>query len=204
MLLLILLLSVIAALLGPGFGRPPPSFDLDDPEAARAKYAELAAIDGWAAQGRAWCALAPAEVRAMAKHTAMSNIITTTIRVSGDGETTTSVVIEPAPDQDELVEYWAGRVADECRYQVWDNLERLDAAADDAARAEVLCSLGADAAARLLRFLSEAYLSESSKVTRESGESEEIIIERPPAPADEAAIADAIASASTQCGWDRR
>ena len=204
MLLLILLLSAIAALLGSGFGRLPASFDLNDPEAARAKYAELAAVDGWAAQGRAWCALSPAEVRAIAKHTAMSNIITTTIRISGDGETTTSVLIEPAPNQDELVAHRANRIADECRYKVWDNLERLAAAADDAGRAEVLCSAGADEAARLLRFLSEAYLSESSKVTRESGESEEIIIERPPAPADEAAIADAIASASTQCGWERR
>ena len=204
MVIIALLLLAILSLLGRSPQWQPASFDLDDPDAARTRYAEIVAIEGIAAQGRAWCALSPAEVRAMARHTAMSNIITTTIRISGDGETTTSVVIEPAPNQDELVEYWAGRVADECRYKVWGNLERLDAAADDAARAEVFCSLGADAAARLLRFLSEAYLSESSKVTRESGESEEIIIERPPEPADEAAIADAIASASTQCGWDRR
>ena len=204
MMLLILLLSAIVTLLGTGFGRQAAAFDLEDPEEARAKYAELGAIDGWAAQGWAWCALAPAEVRAIAKHTAMSNIITTTIRTSSDGETTTSVVIEPAANQGELVGYWEKRVADECRYNVWANMERLSAAVDDAGRAEALCAPGPDGAAMLLRFLSEVYLGESSKIARDTGESTEIIIERPPEPADETAIADAIESWSAQCGWDGR
>ena len=204
MILLILLLSAVVTLLGPGFGRQAASFDLDDPEAARGKYAELGAIDGWVAQGRAWCALSSAEVRAMARHTAMSNIVTTTIHVSSGGETTTSVVIEPAANRGELVGYWEKRVADECRYNVWANMERLSAAADDAERAEALCAPGPDGTAMLLRFLSEVYLGESSKIARDTGESTEIIIERPPEPADETAIADAIESWSAQCGWDSR
>ena len=201
MAIIALLLLAILSLLGRSPQWPPASFDLDDPEAARARYAEIVAIEDIAAQGRAWCALSPAEVRAMARHTAMSNIITTTIHSSGDGETITSVVIEPAPNQDELVAYWAGRVADDCRYNVWGNLEQLYAAADDAARVEALCSLGADEAAMLLRLLSEGSISESTMDVSDTGESIEIIIERPPEPADETAIADAVASLSTQCGY---
>ena len=204
MAIIALLIFAVLSLLGRMPQWEAASFDLDDPEAARDRYAELGDIDGWAARGRAWCALAPAEVRAIAKHTAMSNIITTTIRTSSDGETATSVVIEAAANQGELVGRWAGRVADECRYNVWDNLERLDDAADDAERAEVFCSLGADEAARLLRFLSEGLIGESSKYVSDTGESTEIIIERPPEAADETAIADAIASAATRCGGDRR
>ena len=200
----ILLLLAILSLLGRSPQWPPASFDLDDIEAAieaaRAKYAEIVAIEGIAAQGRAWCALSPAEVRAMARHTEMSNIITFTIHITRDGQRIDIYTIKPAPNQDELVEYRVKRVADGCRYNVWDNLERLDAAADDAARTEVLCSLNTDAATTLLRFLNEVSTSESSKEVADTGESSESIIYRPPEPANETAISDAIASLSTQCG----
>ena len=130
----------------------------------------------------------------------MSNIITFTIHITRDGQRIDIYTIKPAPNQDELIEYWVRRVADGCSYKVWDNLERLDAAADEATRTEVFCSLNSAAAATLHRFLNEVFTSESSKEVADTGESAESIIHRPPEPADETAIADAIASLSAQCG----
>ena len=201
MTIIIFLILAALSLLTPPPQPQPASFDLHDPQAARAKYAELAAIDGWTAQGQAWCALTPPEIRAIAQHTEMSNTITTTIHITSAGETTTSVIIQPAPNQAELVEAEVQFTADSCRLNVWPNIERLSAAANDPERAEVMCSLGPAPAAMLLRFLMSGSNTESSKVASQTGESTEIIIERPPEPPDETAIADAIDSLSTQCEW---
>lgn len=181
----------------------PASFDLNDPQAARAKYAELAAIDGWTAQGQAWCALTPAEIRAIAQHTDMSNTITTTIHITSDGETTTSVIVQPAPNHDELVERAVQSIADSCRLNLWDNVESLSNAADDAARAEVFCAMPPQEAEMFIRFSMDITTSISKKIIRDTGESVETTISNPPEPPDEAKIAAAIAAFSAQCEPDR-
>ena len=181
----------------------PASFDLNDPQAARAKYAELAAIDGYTAQGQAWCALTPPEIRAIAQHTDMSNTITTTIHITSAGETTTSVIVQPAPNHDELVERAVQSIADSCRLNLWDNVESLSNAADDAERAEVFCAMPPQKAEMFIRFSMDITTSISKKIIRDTGESTETIVSNPPEPPDEAQIAAAIAAFSAQCGPDR-
>lgn len=181
----------------------PASFDLNDPQAARAKYAELAAIDGYTAQGQAWCALTSAEIRAIAQHTDMSNTITTTIHITSAGETTTSVIVQPAPNQDELVERAVQSTADSCRLNLWDNVESLSNAADDAARAEIFCAMPPQKAEMFIRFSMDITTTISEKIIRDTGESVETTISNPPEPPDEAKIAAAIAAFSAQCGPDR-
>ena len=204
MAIIVFLIFAVLSLLGWSPQWQAAAFDLDDREAARAKYAEIVGVEGVAAQGQAWCALSSAEVRAMARHTEMSNIITFTIHIIRDGKRIDSYTIKPAPNQDELVEYWVRRVGDGCRYNAWGNLERLNAAADDAERLEVLCSLDPDEAAILLRFKRDVFIIESSKGVASTGESADSTINRPPVPASETAIADAVESWSAQCGWDNR
>lgn len=181
----------------------PASFDLNDPQAARAKYAELAAIDGYTARGQAWCALTPAEIRAIAQHTDMSNTITTTIHITSAGETTTSVIVQPAPNQDELVERAVQSIADSCRLNLWDNVENLSNAADDAARAEIFCAMPPQEAEMFIRFSMDITTTISEKIIRDTGESVETTISNPPEPPDEAQIAAAIAAFSAQCEPDR-
>lgn len=181
----------------------PASFDLNDPQAARAKYAELAAIDGYTAQGQAWCALTPPEIRAIAQHTRMPNIITTTIQITSAGEKTETTVIQPAPNQAQLVETAVQSTADSCRLNLWNNVESLSNAADNAARAEVFCAMPPQEAEMFIRFSMDITTSISKKIIRDTGESVETTISNPPEPPDEAKIAAAIAAFSAQCGPDR-
>ena len=199
MIIIALLLFAVLSLLGRSPQWQPASFDLDDMEAARAKYAEIVAIEGIAAQGRAWCALAPAEVRAIAKHTEMSNTVITTVRASG-GETTTSIVIEPAPNQDELVELAVNRIADSCRYRVWDIVERLSAA-DVAAQAEMLCAMTPGEAETVFRFMFPARSATLvSEVAGDDGaESTKTTTDYPPEYANEAEIAAGVAAMAGGC-----
>ena len=202
MLLIVVLLIAGVSLFGQLLGWQSASFDLNDPEAARAKYAEIGAIEGFSEQGQAWCSLTDREVRAIARHTEMSNIVTTTTHTSSAGEVTTSVVVEPVPNQDELVESAAKQIADGCRYNVWANLEELIAIADDEAGAEFMCQLTPEEAATLIRFLSGAFDSAGEKSTRADGESTEITVSRPAEPVDESEMAAAMEALSAECGWD--
>lgn len=181
----------------------PASFDLNDPQAARAKYAELAAIDGYTAQGQAWCALTPAEIRAIAQHTRMSNIITTTIHITSAGKKTETTVIQPAPNQAQLVETAVQSTADICRLNLWNNVESLSNAADNAERAEIFCAMPPQEAEMFIRFSMGGGSTISEKVIRDTGESTETIVSNPPEPPDAAQIAAAIAAFSAQCEPDR-
>ncbi len=110
------LIYAVFASIAQAFGWQAASFDLNDPEAARAKYEEIGAIESLEEQGRAWCSLTDRELRAIAKHTEMSNTITTTTHTSSMGETTASTVIEPAPNQvsslrPTRMNWWNGRCA---------------------------------------------------------------------------------------------
>ena len=200
MVIIALLLLAILSLLGRSPQWQPASFDLDDPEAARARYAEIVAIEGIAAQGRAWCALAPAEVRAIARHTRMSNTVITTVHTGSGGETATSIVIEPAPNQDELVELAANQIADSCRYQVWGIAERLYAA-DAAARAEMLCAMTPGEAETVFRFMFPARSATlvSEVAGDDAAESTRTTTEYPPEYASEAEIAAGVAAMAGGC-----
>ena len=202
MIFIVFLIVAVISLFGQVLGWQAPSFDLDDPEAVRAKYAELGEIDGWAALGRAWCALTPGEARAIAKHTEMSNIITTTIHISSAGERTEDTVIEPAPNQDELVELAVQHFTEECRYNLWGNLERLEDAADDAERAEVWCSMTPKEAATLIRSFTNLSTSTTEEITSDTGEYSATTISRPPEPFDESGVDDFMEGLSAECGWD--
>ena len=200
MVIIAFLLLAILSLLGRSPQWQPESFDLDDPDAARARYAEIVAIEGIAAQGRAWCALAPAEVRAMARHTRMSNTVITTVRTGSGGETATSIVIEPAPNQDELVELAVNQIADSCRYRVWDIVERLYAA-DVAAQAEMLCAMTPGEAETVFRFILPSNSATLvSEVTGDDGaESTRTTTEYPPEYLNEAEIAAGVAAMAGGC-----
>ena len=200
MVLIVLLLIVVVSLFGQTLGGQAASFDLNDPEAARAKYAELGAVEGFSEQGRAWCSLTEPELRAIAMHTEMSNIVTTTTHTSSAGEVTTSVVVEPAPDQDELVESAVQFTADSCRYNVWATVEKLQAVTDEESWAELLCHIGPEEAAAIIRFLSPASSVESEASTKANGESTETTISRPLEPVDESELAAIIEELSAQCG----
>ena len=114
MIFIAFLVFALISLFGQFFGWQATSFDINDPEAARAKYAEIGAIEGLEEQGRAWCSLTDQELRAIAKHTEMSNTVTTTTHTSSTGETTTTTVVEPAPNQEALVESAVRFTADSC------------------------------------------------------------------------------------------
>ena len=200
MLIIAFLLLAVLSLLGRSPQWQPASFDLNDPEAARAKYAEIVAIEGIAAQGRAWCALGPAEVRAIARHTAMSNTVITTVHNGSGGETTTSIVIEPAPNQEELVELAVNQIADSCRYRVWGIVERLSAA-DVAAQAEMLCAMTPGEAETVFRFMFPARSATLvSEVAGDDGaESTRTTTDYPPEYANGAEIAAGLAAMAGGC-----
>ena len=196
------LLIAVMSLFGQTFGWQAASFDLDDPEAARAKYEEISAIESMEDQGQAWCSLTDQELRAIAKHTEMSNTITTTTHTSSTGETTASTVIEPAPNQDELVEWAVRLTADSCRYNAWANAERLQAAADEKERAEVLCRLGPEEAEMLILFLATMSVSTTGGVTNDNGESTMTTVSGPSEPVEESGLAAILEALSAECGWD--
>lgn len=141
MFFIVFLLIAVVSLFSQTLGGQAASFDLNDPEAARAKYAEIGAIEGFSEQGQAWCSLTERELRAIARHTEMSNTVTTTIHTSSAGEVTTSTVFEPAPDQDELVESAVKYTTDSCRYNVWAKFEELQAVTDEETWTELLCHI---------------------------------------------------------------
>jgi len=180
-----------------------PSFDLSDPETARAKYAEITAIESFSEQGRAWCSLTEREVRAIAGHTEMSNIVTTTTHTGSAGEVTTSTVVEPAPNQDELVERAVKQTSDSCRYNVWANIEKLQTVTDEEGWAELLCQLAREEAATLIRFLSVGGYTEVIEVaTSSDGSSTETKVSRPPDRVDESDVAAGLEELSAECGWE--
>ena len=198
MLFIVFLLIAVVSLFGPPLGGQAASFDLNDPEAARAKYAEIGDIEGFSAQGRAWCSLTEQELRAIARHTEMSNIVKTTTHTSSEGEVTTSVVVEPAPNQDELVELAVKRTADSCRYNVWAKFEKLQAVTDEETWTELLCHIGPEEAAAIIRFLAPAYNVEGESSTKANGESTETTVSRPE-PVDEGEVASGMEALSAEC-----
>ena len=202
MLFIAFLIFPFIALLAQVFGWQADSFDLSDPEAARAKYAEITAIESFSEQGQAWCGLTDRELRAIARHTEMSNIITTTTHTSSAGETATTVVIEPAPNQEELVEQAVKWTADSCRYNVWANMEKLQAITDDEGWVELLCQLTPEEAETLFRFLSGGYTEVIEVATSSDGSSTETAVSRPPEQGDESEMASAMEALSAECGWD--
>lgn len=203
MLFIILLLIPVIALLAQTFGWHPASFDLDDPEAVRVRYAEITAIESLAEQGRAWCSLTEPELRAIARHTEMSNTITTTTHTSSAGEVETSTVVEPAPNHDELVERAVRFTADSCRYNAWDNLEELQSIVDEEAQGEFLCQLTPEEAATLIRFVMPSGSGRiESEVTRDDGESDKTTVSTPPEPVDESGLSVMLEALSAECGWD--
>lgn len=190
------------ALLAQVFGWQADSFDLKDPEAARAKYEEITGIESFSEQGQAWCSLTEREVRAIARHTEMSNIVTTTIQTSSAGEVTANTVVEPAPNQDELVERAVKQTSDSCRYNVWANFEKLQTVTDEEGWAELLCQLTREEAATLIRFLSVGYTEVIEVATSSDGSSTETTVSSPPEQVDEGKVAAGLEALSAECGWD--
>ncbi|MYC36313.1 MAG: hypothetical protein F4X66_05295 [Chloroflexi bacterium] len=203
MLLIAFLLIPFIALLAQVFGWQADSFDLNDPEAARAKYADITAIESFSEQGRAWCSLTEREVRAIARHTEMSNIVTTTTHTSSAGEVSTNAIVEPAPNQDELVEGAVKQTSDSCRYNVWANIEKLQTVTDEEGWAELLCQLTREEATTLIRFLSVGGYTEVIEVaTSSDGSSTETKVSRPPERVDESDVAAGLEELSAECGWE--
>ena len=200
MVFIVLLLIAVVSLFSQTLGGQAASFDLNDPEAARAKYAELGAIEGFSEQGRAWCSLTEPELQAIAMHTEMSNIVTTTTNTSSAGEVTTSVVVEPAPNQDELVESAVKHTADSCRYNVWDNVEKLQTVTDEEGWAELLCQLSPEEAEMLIRFLGGGYTEVIEVATSSDGSSTESKVSRPRERVDEGEVAAGLEALSAECG----
>ena len=199
MLFVAFLIFSFIALLAQVFGWQADSFDLNDPEAARAKYAEITAIESFSEQGRAWCSLTEREVRAIARHTEMSNIVTTTTHTSSAGEVTTSTVVKPAPNQDEPVESAVRRIDDSCRYNAWANFEKLQTITDREEWEELVCPLTAEEVAAMFLFISPASSVESEKSTKADGESTETTISRPRESVDESELAAIRETLSAEC-----
>ena len=202
MLFIAFLIFPFIALLAQVFGWQADSFDLSDPEAARAKYAEITAIESFSEQGQAWCSLTDRELRAIARHSEISNIVTTTTHTSSAGEVTTNTIVEPAANQDELVEQAVKWTADSCRYNVWANMEKLQAITDDEGWVELLCRLTPEEAETLFRFLSGGYTEVIEVATSSDGSSTETAVSRPPEQGDESEMASAMEALSAECGWD--
>lgn len=202
MIFIAFLIFALISLFGQLLGWSAASFDLNDPEAARAKYAEIGAIESLEEQGRAWCSLTDQELRAIARHTEMSNTVTTTTHTSSAGETTTTVVFEPAPNQEALVESAVRFTADSCRYNVWATFEKLQSITDEEEWAELLCHIGEEEAATIIRFLSPASSVESERSAKADGEATEITISRPGEPVGESELAAILETLSAECGRD--
>ena len=204
MLFIIFLLFAVAPLISQAFGwQAASSFDLNDPEAARAKYAEITGIESISEQGQAWCALTEPELRAIARHTDISNTVTTTTHTSSAGEVTTSAVFEPAPNQDELVESAVKQTADWCRYNVWENFEKLQSMEREEALYELLCQLSPEGATTLVRFLGTGFTEEGEKSTNSDGSSTEVSVSRPePREIEETEMASWMDALSAECGWN--
>ena len=204
MIFIAFLVFALISLFGQFFGWQATSFDINDPEAARAKYAEIGAIEGLEEQGRAWCSLTDQELRAIAKHTEMSNTVTTTTHTSSTGETTTTTVVEPAPNQEALVESAVRFTADSCRYNVWATFEKLQSITDEEEWAELLCHVGEDEAATIIRFMGMgiSYTETTEAVTSNDGSSTETTVSEPAEPVDESETAMWVEALSTECEQD--
>ena len=201
MFVIFLLLSAIFAIVQ-ALGWQSASFDIDDPEAARAKYAEITAIEDFSEQGQAWCSLTERELRAIARHTEMSNIVTTTIHTSSAGEATTTVVVEPAPNQDELVESAVRWASDSCLYNAWTNFEKLQTIEGESSLRELLCQLSPEEAAVLVRFGSVGLTEVIEGATSQDGSSTEVRISRPEESVDEGEAAAWMEELSSVCAED--
>ena len=204
MIFIAFLIFALVPLFGQLFGWQAASFDLNDPEAAKAKYADIGAIESLEEQGWAWCSLTDRELRAIAAHTEMSNTVTTTTHTSSAGETTATVVFEPAPNQEALVESAVRRINASCRYNAWANFEKLQTITDEEEWAELVCPLTAEEVAAMFLFISPASSVESEKSTKADGESTETTISRPWEPVDESELAAMQETLSAECGWDDR
>ena len=199
MLFIAFLIFPFIALLAQVFGWQADSFDLSDPEADRAKYAEITAIESFSEQGQAWCSLTDRELRAIARHTEISNIVTTTTHTSSAGEVTTNTIVEPADNQDKLVEQAVKWTADSCRYNVWANMENSKPLQG---WVELLCQLTPEEAETLFQFLSGGYTEVIEVATSSDGSSTETAVSRPPEQGDESEMAAAMETLSAECGWD--
>ena len=132
----------------------------------------------------------------------MSNIVTTTTHTSSAGEVTTSTVVKPAPNQDELVEEAVKQTSDSCRYNVWANFEKLQTVTDEEGWAELLCQLTREEAATLIRFLSGGYTEVIEVATSSDGSSIETTVSTPPERVDESEVAAGLEALSAECGWE--
>lgn len=201
MVFIAFLVFALISLFGQLFGWQAASFNLNDPEAARAKYAEITAVEGFSEQRQVWCSLTDREVRAIARHTEMSNVVTTTTHTSSAGEVTTSVV-EPAPNQDKLVESAVRRTSDSCRYDAWTNFEKLQTIEGEEALRELLCQLSPEEVAALVQFWSIGFTEVIEVSTSQDGSSTEVKVSRLEESVDEGEAAAWIKELSSVCAED--
>ena len=202
MLFITIFVALVFPLIIPAAGWPPAaSFDLNDPAAARAKAGQLYAIEDLGEQGRAWCALSPPELRAIARHSSMSNTITTTTRTNRQGAIhAESVAVEPAPNQDELIDAAVQFVTDSCRYEIWAVTQAMQAADDETEMLEILCRLPRQGRSIYLQnFLLTAARSHSDTATGADGETITTTIDYPPEPVDAAGLAEMLDGLAAAC-----
>ena len=201
MLFITIFVSLVFPLIIPAAGWQTASFDLNDPAAAQAKAGQLFAIADLGEQGRAWCALSPPELRAIARHSSMSNTITTTTRTNRQGAIhAESVAVEPAPNQAELIDAAVQFITDSCRYDVWSVTQAMQAAADESATMDILCRLPRQGRSIYLQtFLLPAARSHSDTTTAANGETITTTIDYPPEPVDQAGLAEMLDGLAAAC-----
>lgn len=201
MLFITIFVALVFPLIIPAAGWQTASFDLSDPAAARARAGQLHAIADLGEQGRAWCALSPPELRAIARHSSMSNTITTTTRADRRGESLAeSVIVEPAPNQAELIAAAVQFVTDSCRYEVWSVAQAAQSAADETAMLEILCRLPRQGRAIYLQtFLLPAAVSTSHTATGADGETITTTTDYPPEPVDQAGLTATLDGIAAAC-----
>lgn len=204
MLFITIFVALVVPLIIPAAGWQPASFDLNDPSAARAKVGQLYAIEDLGEQGRAWCALSPPELRAIARHSSMSNTITTTTRTDRHGETLAeSVIVEPAPNQAELIAAAVQLVTDSCRYDAWSVAQAMQAVADESAAVEILCRRPRESQSSYLQaFLLSAASTYHTTTTTADGTTITTTTDYPPEPVAQAGLAEMLDGIAAACPAD--
>lgn len=200
MLFITIFVALVFPLIIPAAGWQTASFDLHDPAAARAKAGQLYAIEDLGEQGRAWCALSPPELRAIARHSSMSNTITTTTRSDRQGAIhAESVIVEPAPNQAELIAAAVQFVTDSCRYEIWAVTQAMQAAADETEMLEILCRLPLQGRSIYLQSLLRTAARSHSHNSAANGETITTTIDYPPEPVDAAGLAEMLDGVGAAC-----
>lgn len=200
MLFITIFVALVVPLIIPAAGWQTASFDLSDPAAARARVGQLYAIEDLGEQGRAWCALSPPELRAIARHSSMSNTITTTTRTDRHGAIhAESVAVEPAPNQAELIAAAVQFITDSCRYDVWSVAQATQSAADETAMLEILCRLPRQGRSIYLQNFLLTIARSHSHTTATNGETITTTINYPPEPVDQAGLAEMLDGIAAAC-----